>query len=349
MTAPPIDLRSDTVTRPTAAMREAMARAEVGDDVYGEDPTVRRLEETMARLTGKEAALFVPSGTMGNQLAIMAQTRRGEEVVIGEEAHCTWYESGAAAALSGVQFQVAGRGGFFTAADLEAAIKPAAYYYPRTSLVTVENTHNRAGGRVFPQRDIEQIGQLAAARGPGLHLDGARLWNVAIATGRSLADLCGPVTTASICFSKGLGAPVGSALVGPAAVIREAHRLRKMLGAGMRQVGILAAGALHAIEHHQARIADDHAHARALGRRLAQARGAQVDEGSIETNIVNIGVPGIDAQAVADRAREAGVLLNPTGPHRLRATTHLDVSASRTAEAAERLAAVIEALAEGRP
>ncbi len=203
-----IDLRSDTVTRPSPAMREAMARAEVGDDVYGEDPTVRMLEETVASLLGKEAALFVPSGTMGNQLALLTSTRRGDEVVCGEGAHLAWFESGAGAALSGVQFAVAGRGGLFNVAEMEAAVKPNAYYYPRTSLVAIENTHNRAGGRVFPFDDVLAIARRARELGLRLHLDGARLWNAATVTGAPLAQLAAPFDTVSVCFSKGLGAPI---------------------------------------------------------------------------------------------------------------------------------------------
>src|SRR5262249_16255452 len=237
-----IDLRSDTVTRPTPAMREAMARAEVGDDVYGEDPTVRALEELVAGLTGKEAALFVPSGTMGNLLALLTSTRRGDEVVCGEGAHLSWFESGAGAALSGVQFAVAGQGGLFDVARRGAAIKAGAYYRPRTSLVAVENTHNRAGGRVFPQAEAVAIAERAHELDLKAHLDGARIWNACVATGASLADLAAPFDTVSVCFSKGLGAPVGSALCAKKAQIEDAHRFRKMLGAGMRQAGILAAG-----------------------------------------------------------------------------------------------------------
>src|SRR5258706_9031728 len=207
-----IDLRSDTVTRPTPAMREAMARAEVGDDVYGEDPTVRALEELVASIAGKDAALFVPSGTMGNQLAIMTSTRRGDEVVCGDGAHLAWFESGAGAALSGVQFAAAGRGGLFDAEEMEAAVKPRAYYHPRTSLVAVENTHNRAGGRVFRQADVLAIAKRARELDLGLHLDGARIWNTSAKTGISVAELAAPFDTVSLCFSKGLGAPVGSAL-----------------------------------------------------------------------------------------------------------------------------------------
>ncbi|HTN90833.1 MAG TPA: threonine aldolase family protein, partial [Sorangium sp.] len=209
-----IDLRSDTVTRPTAAMRAAMAAAEVGDDVYREDPTVRRLEERVAELTGKEAALFVPSGTMGNQIALLCHTQRGDEVIAGEGAHCAFYESGAAPAWSGVQFAFAGRGGLFTAADVEDAIKPPLYYLPRTRVVAIENTHNRAGGRVFPQDDVLAIASVARAHGLALHLDGARLWNASVASGRPVAELAAPFDTVSVCFSKGLGAPVGSALCG---------------------------------------------------------------------------------------------------------------------------------------
>jgi threonine aldolase len=339
-----IDLRSDTVTRPTAAMREAMARAEVGDDVYGEDPTARALEARIAEICGKEAALFVPSGTMGNQLAIMAHTRRGDEVVIGEGAHCAWYESGAAPALSGVQFAVAGQGGLFTADELEAAIKPDAYYHPRTSLVALENTHNRAGGRVFPHGDVVRIAAAARARGLAVHIDGARIWNASVATGLAVSELLWPADTASVCFSKGLGAPVGSALVGPRELIVRAHRFRKMLGAGMRQVGVLAAAALHALEHHRAKLVDDHRRAAALARSLAGCKGALVDLSAVETNIVKIELPGLDAGRASSLAAERGLLLNPTGPHTLRAVLHLDIDDEQAAAAASILADVIASL-----
>ena len=210
-----IDLRSDTVTRPTPAMREAIARAEVGDDVFGEDPSVRALEEEVAKIVGKEAALFVTTGTMGNQLAIAVHTRPGEEVVVGEGAHVVHYESGAGPALSGVQFAIAGAGGLFDADAMEVRIQPKAYWAPRTSLVCVENTHNRAGGRVFPQADAVAIAARARTHGLGVHLDGARIWNAAAATGLAVAELAAPFDTVSVCFSKGLGAPVGSALCAP--------------------------------------------------------------------------------------------------------------------------------------
>jgi threonine aldolase len=320
----PIDLRSDTVTRPTPGMREAMARAEVGDDVYGEDPSVRALEERAAALTGKEAALFVPSGTMGNQLAIACHTRRGDEVIVGEGAHCAWLESGAAAALSGVQFAVAGKGGLYDADAMEEQIKPSAYHLPRTSLVALENTHNRASGRVFPQAEVVRVAERARARGLRVHIDGARIWNASAATGLEVADLLAPADTASVCFSKGLGAPVGSALAGPKPLIVEAHRLRKMWGGGMRQAGVLAAAALYALEHHRARLADDHRHAAIFAGLLAGAKGASVDLASVETNIVNVDLDR-PADAVVAAARARGVLVNAIGPKRLRAVMHLDV------------------------
>ncbi|MCU0654116.1 MAG: beta-eliminating lyase-related protein [Polyangiaceae bacterium] len=338
-----IDLRSDTVTRPTPAMRDAMARAEVGDDVYGEDPTVLALQERVAALCGKEAALFVPSGTLGNQLALMTQTRRGDEVIIGEGAHCAWYESGAGAALAGVQFAVAGQGGFFNAAQLMAARKPDAYYYPRTSLVALENTHNRAGGRCWPPGLLDEVTGAARAAGLALHLDGARLWNVAVAQGRTPAQLCAPFDTVSVCFSKGLGAPVGSALLGPRPLIHEAHRLRKMMGAGMRQVGILAAAALYALDHHRERIAEDHRHARDFAQLMAEAPRVTVDRDAVETNIVNLQTPALDAHRIVELAAREGLLLGATGPHTLRAVFHLDLTPAQIPDAARRLTRALAA------
>ncbi|WP_437592212.1 low-specificity L-threonine aldolase [Sorangium sp. So ce1000] len=348
-----IDLRSDTVTRPTAAMRAAMAAAEVGDDVYREDPTVRALEERVAELTGKEAALFVPSGTMGNQIALLCHTQRGDEVIAGEGAHCAFYESGAAPAWSGVQFVFAGRGGLFKAADVEDAIKPPQYYLPRTRLVAIENTHNRAGGRVFPQEDVLAIASVARAHGLALHLDGARLWNAAVATGLRPAELAAPFDTVSVCFSKGLGAPVGSALCGSADVVRAALRFRKMLGGGMRQAGVLAAAALYALAHHQGRIAEDHEAARAIARAMraaapsAAGTPATIDEP--ETNILYIETPGIPAERLVEAARRRGVLVGATGRSAVRAVTHLDLAPEQVAPAASALAeALAEVLAQPR-
>ncbi|WP_437736243.1 low-specificity L-threonine aldolase [Sorangium sp. So ce1335] len=353
-----IDLRSDTVTRPTAAMRAAMAAAEVGDDVYREDPTVRRLEERAAELTGKEAALFVPSGTMGNQIALLCHTQRGDEVIAGEGAHCAFYESGAAAAWSGVQFMFAGRGGLFTAADVEDAIKPPHYYLPRTRVVAIENTHNRAGGRVFPQGDVLAIASVARAHGLALHLDGARIWNAAVASGRSVAELAAPFDTVSVCFSKGLGAPVGSALCGSADAVRAALRFRKMLGGGMRQAGVLAAAALYALAHHQGRIAEDHEAARVIARALrAVAHGGQAGPtaapGAIveepETNILYIDTPGVPAERLVEAARRRGVLVGAAGRSAVRAVTHLDVAPEQVAPAASALAAALaEVLSQPR-
>jgi threonine aldolase len=336
-----IDLRSDTVTRPTEAMRKAMANAEVGDDVYREDPTARRLEERVAEITGKEAALFVPSGTMGNQIALLCHTQRGDEVIIGEGAHCAFYESGAGPAWSGVQFIVAGRGGLFTAADVEEVIKPASYYYPRTRLVAVENTHNRAGGRVFPEDDVRDIAASARAHGLALHLDGARIWHAAAATGQSVAALAAPFDTVSVCFSKGLGAPAGSAICGSAEIVRAALRFRKMLGGGMRQVGVLAAGALHALEHHRGRLEEDHAAARAIAAALREVPGAEV--APPETNILVVDTKGVLAEAFVDAARRRGVLVSAIGRGRVRIVTHLDLGRDDVATAARALA---EALAE---
>jgi threonine aldolase len=332
-----IDLRSDTVTRPTPPMREAMARAAVGDDVFGDDPTVIALEQEVARITGKEAALFVTSGTMGNQLAIATQTRPGDDVIVGEGAHPIHYEGGAAAALCGVQFSVAGRGGMFTADDLEAAVQPRAYWAPRTSLVAIENTHNRAGGRVWPPAAARKVAERARALGFATHLDGARLWNASVASNVDPAALCAPFDTASVCFSKGLGAPVGSAFCGPSKLVAEARRIRKRWGGGMRQSGVLAAAALYALAHHRARLTEDHANARALAGRLAGVEGAEVDLATVETNLVNIDVSPL-ASDVAREAQALGVLVAPSGPHRLRAVTHLDVSRAQIDTASEVLA-----------
>lgn len=336
----PIDLRSDTVTRPTAAMRDAISRAEVGDDVFGEDPTVKALEAEVARVTGKEAALFVTSGTMSNQLAVALQTRPGDEVIVGEGAHVYFYESGAGAALSGVQFTVAGSGGLFDVAAMEERVHPRAHWSPRTSLVCVENTHNRAGGRIFPQPDAVAIAEAARARGFAVHLDGARIWNASAATGLEVAELSAPFDTVSVCFSKGLGAPAGSAFCASKKLVDEARFFRKRWGGGMRQSGILAAGALFALEHHRERLREDHYKAKKLAERIAMAPGASVDVAKVETNIVNIDLEKA-GDAVAKKAAEAGVLINASGPKRLRAVLHLDVSPEDAERAAELLAGAI--------
>ncbi|RYZ02678.1 MAG: aminotransferase class I/II-fold pyridoxal phosphate-dependent enzyme [Myxococcales bacterium] len=338
---PVCDLRSDTLTRPTPAMRAAMANADVGDDVYGEDPTVRALEERCAALLGKEAALFVPSGTMGNQIALLVHTRPGDEVIVGEGAHCAFFESGAGAAWAGVQFAIAGRGGLYTAEQMLEALKPRSFHYPRSSLVVVENTHNRSGGRVFPSTEVARIAEAARGQGLSLHLDGARLWNASAATGASVAQLAAPFDTVNVCFSKGLGAPVGSAIAGTRDHVLAARRFRKMLGGGMRQAGILAAAALYALEHHRERLAEDHRSAALLSELLSGAPG--VAPSRAETNIVMLDLQTQDAAELARSAAERGVLLNVTGKRQLRAVTHLDVSETQVRAGADVLRSLIHA------
>jgi len=336
-----IDLRSDTVTRPSDAMREAMAQAPVGDDIYGEDPSAKALEAYAAQLLGKEAALFVSSGTMGNQLALLLHCKSGDDVIIGEHAHCKLYESGAGGAIAGVQFTVAGTGGLFDADELDAAVYPtAAYYMPRTRLVTVENTHNRAGGIVWDPATVASVAERARSKGLAVHLDGARIWNAAAALGRPVAEFCEPFDTVTACLSKGLGAPVGSIFAGSREAVAEAHRFRKMLGGAMRQVGILCAGGLFALQNNLARLSQDHENALSFAKVLAEVPGVSISLERVQTNIVLFDVP--DAPAFAETMRERGVLLSPFGPGTIRVVTHLDVSASDVAHAA---AAVREVMA----
>jgi threonine aldolase len=335
----PIDLRSDTVTRPSQAMREAMARAEVGDDVYGEDPSVNALQEKVAALLGKEAALYVPSGTMANQIAIACHTRPGDDVIVSRGAHCMYYESGAGGGLSGVQFTVIGApSGIFTADEVAASINPDNHHYAPTTLVAVENTHNRGGGRIVPQAEILKIRDVVKACGIAFHLDGARLMNASVATGTSARELAAPFDTVSICLSKGLGAPVGSLIAGKKELIHRAHRRRKMLGGGMRQAGILAAAGLYALEHNVSRLVEDHQNARAFAEGIARGRGIAVDAASVETNIViwdlTAEVP-FDAAEYVARCKTAGLLINAVAARRLRAVTHLDVDAAACRRAAE--------------
>ena len=333
-----IDLRSDTVTRPTPAMREAMARAEVGDDVYGEDPTAKRLEATAARLVGKQAALFVPSGTMANQASLRAAARPGDVVLAGEGAHLLEYESGAAAGLSGLHVQTIGRGGLFCGADVADAVHPDEAHYAPTRVVAFENTHNRAGGRVFPLDRIEDAATVARDHGLHLHLDGARLWNAVIASGIPAPRWAAPFDTVTFCLSKGLGAPVGSLVCGSTEWIRRVHRARKMLGGGMRQVGILAAAGLHALEHHVERLAVDHRNASRLAAGLENL-GFRVDPRP-ETNMVLFGVDDTAGFLRATRVRE--LLVNPIAPGRFRAVTHLDVTDADVDEALGRIEEVMK-------
>ncbi len=324
-----IDLRSDTVTRPTPAMREAMAQAEVGDDVFGEDPSVNRLQEMGAAATGKEAALFVPSGIMANQLAIRAQTQPGDEVILESQAHIFHYEAGAGGALSGVQFYcLEGRGGILQADQVRAAIRTTDYYLPPTRLICLENTHNRAGGTVYPLDAIEAIRAEADRHGLSMHLDGARLFNACVSSGLPPSRYSRYFDTVSFCLSKGLGAPVGSLICGSKALMARIRRLRRMFGGGMRQAGILAAAGIYALKHHVERLAEDHRHARLLAEGLANLKGIRLDPETVQTNIVVLDIAGWgqSPQEAADRLRDRGVLLVPFGSTLLRAVTHLDVT-----------------------
>lgn len=339
-----VDLRSDTVTRPTAAMRAAIAAAEVGDDVYGEDPTARRLEETVADLLGHEAALFVPSGTMANQLALRALTRPGDEVIVGQDAHCWLFESGALAALAGAQTQVVPGDGRFTADAVRAAYKPELSYLSPTKVVAVENTHNMGGGTIWPEDQLALVLAATRALGMSAHLDGARLWNAAVASGRSERSLAAGFDTVSVCLSKGLGAPAGSLVVGSKEVIARCHRFRKMYGGGMRQVGILAAAGLHALEHHRARLVEDHANARRLAELLAEVPGLTVDPARVQTNIVMVGVAApLVASELAAACAADGVRCSAFAGNRLRLITHLDVDRAGCERAARVLAAATRA------
>jgi len=340
----PIDLRSDTVTRPTAAMRAAIAAAPVGDDQYGEDTLTTELQARCAALLGKEAALWLPSGTMANQVALRVLTRPGDEVITGREAHAGWHETGGAAANAGVQIVEVGQGGLYTAADFEAAIKPRGLpVFPPTTLVQVENTHNRGGGRVWAQDEVSRICASARARGIATFLDGARLWNAAVASGRPEAELAAGFDLVAVAFSKGLGAPGGSLLAGSRELIALANRHRRMLGGAMRQTGFYAAAALFGIQHHRARLAEDHANARTLAQALAGCAAVRLDLSTVQTNIVvfHLAEGAVDAATLVARARERGVLLNAFAARTVRAVTHLDVSAAQAARAAEVLAGLL--------
>lgn len=343
--AEPIDLRSDTVTRPSPGMRRAMAEAPVGEDQYGEDPTVNRLQQRIAGLLGKEAAVFVPSGTMANQIALKVLTRPGDEVIVAENAHMMWHESGAGAANSGVQFTAVGGGGLFTADDFRTAHKPPGHIVlPPTGLVAIENTHNLGGGIVFPQAEAAAICATARAGGVASYLDGARLFNAAVASGRSLVELARPFDLVSLALSKGLGCPVGSVLAGGSDAIARAVRARRMFGGALRQAGILAAAGLYALDHNFDRLAEDHANARLIAERIAGLPGIALDLATVQTNIVvfrvNPEMP--DAATIVARAKEAGVLISALGARTVRAVTHLDVSPESCRRAADMLAAAIE-------
>ncbi len=333
-----IDLRSDTVTRPTPAMRAAMQAAEVGDDVFHEDPTVNRLEERVASLLGKEAALFVPSGSMSNQIGVKTHTQPGDELLCDAGCHIYNFEAGGPAALSGVTCRtLQGDYGILDVSQLSDKIRPGNDHLVRTRLVCLENTHNRGGGRIYPLEKIEAISAWTHANGLALHLDGARLWNAVVVTKtppQVWGKLCDSV---SVCFSKGLGAPVGSALAGSREFIAKARRVRKLFGGGMRQAGVLAAAALYALDHHVERLADDHRNAQVVAQAIADAPGLRLDPPDVETNLIWFEVdPELGtARDVASVLKTYGVLVHIAGPQTLRACTHLDVSAAQAARAAE--------------
>jgi threonine aldolase len=341
-----IDLRSDTVTRPSAGMRRAMAEAPVGDDQYGDDPSVNLLQERIAELVGKEAALFVPSGTMANQIGLKLLTRPGDDVILGHETHMVWHESGAGAANAGVQFTPIGKEGLFTAPEFYAHVKPQGHMMlPPTALVVIENTHNRCGGLVFPQVDVIAICDAARTLGLHTYLDGARLFNAAAASGRSVAELSRPFEVVSVALSKGLGCPVGSVVAGSRVDVARAVRLRRMFGGAMRQAGILAAAGLYALDHNFSRLSEDHAHARLIAERLSKERGVRLDLATVQSNIVifHMEDDAPDAATIAARAKDAGVLVSVFGARKLRAVTHLDVTRTDCESAAGILAQVIRA------
>jgi len=340
-----IDLRSDTVTLPSDSMRAAMAAAPVGNDEYGEDPTVNRLQERTAALLGKETGLWLPTGTMANQVALRVLTRPGDDVIVSRESHTGWHEAGAPAANSGVQLTEVGAAGVFTREEFLAARKPIGHpMHPPTTLVEIENTHNRAGGVVFHPAEAERICEAARQHGVATYLDGARLWNAAVAGHRSLAELARPFDLVAVAFSKGLGAPGGSVLAGGRDLVQRAVRHRRMLGGGMRQVGILAAACLYALDHNVERLAEDHANARRIAERLAASPRVVLDLATVETNIIvfRLTDEAPDAATVVARARERGVLIFGIGVRVIRVVTHLDVSRKQCEEAAEILVAIAE-------
>ena len=329
-----IDLRSDTVTRPTAQMRQAIATAEIGDDVLDGDPTVRRLEERIAAMLGKEAALFFPSGTMANQTGVWLMSRPGTEVLLGTGSHVMMYEAAGAAALCGVQVRpVQGKGLVMDAESLRAAIRPASPYTLSASLVCIENTHNGAGGVITPLAEMRAIREVAREFSLGVHLDGARLWNAHVASGTPLADFASCADTVMVSFSKGLGCPVGAALAGPAALMREGWLVRKRFGGGMRQSGFLAAAVLYALDAHMERLKDDHARARRFAKAVDGVNGMRVVPPDTNIVMVDLG-PGCDANVVEARAATQGVLVSAWTRTRLRACFHLDVDDAGTDEAA---------------
>jgi threonine aldolase len=337
----PIELRSDTFTRPTAAMRDAIARADVGDDMVGEDPTVNALEARMAELLGKEAAVFNCSGTQSNQMAVWTHCHSGDELLIEETGHIANYEAGGPAALSGVSVRrIAGDFGRVDVVHLEGQIRGGNVHFAPTRLLCLENSTNLGGGRTYPLEQLQRVADWGRSNGLKVHMDGARLFNACIARGYSPAQAAAPLDSVSICFSKGLGCPMGSILIGSKADMARARRARKLFGGALRQAGIPAAACLYAIEHHIERLADDHANARLFAEEIAGVRGIRIDVEAVETNLVFFEVdPAFGTAAELSAAlRERGVLINPAGgSHRLRACTHLDVDRAGVLEAARQI------------
>ncbi len=344
---PTIDLRSDTVTVPCNAMRQAMATAAVGDDVYGEDPTVNRLQTLVAEKLGMDAALYVPSGCMANQIAIAVHTRPGDEIIVGNKAHTWLYESGGAAAISGVSVRVIAGDGRYTSNQLQAHINPGDDHYARTVAILVENTHNMGGGICWKRADLDEVLKLGHQRGLKRHLDGARLWNASVATRTSLAQLADGFDSVSVCLSKGLGAPVGSLLAGSREFITEAHRVRKRLGGGMRQAGIIAAAGLFAVENNIESLAVDHANAQLLAEGAAAVSAFQVKPSNVETNIVMVDLDpsGPSASQVVTRGKERGLLFGVITPTRFRLVTHRNVDQAACQRAVEILTQIGDAAA----
>jgi threonine aldolase len=343
-----IDLRSDTVTKPTAGMRAAIHAAEVGDDVFNEDPTVNRLQERVAALLGKEAALFVPSGTMSNQVCIKAHTQPGDELICEATCHVYNFEAGGPAVLSGVTCRtIEGDYGILDVSQLEGKVRPVNDHLVRTRVVSLENTHNRGGGKVYPLEKIQAISAWAREQRLVMHLDGARLWNAVVATGIPAAEWARHFDSVSVCFSKGLGAPLGSALAGTREFVTRAKRLRKLFGGAMRQVGVAAAAALYAVENHVERMADDHRHARVIAQAVADTPGLRLDPPEVDTNLVWLEVdPDLGtAKDVAAALKQRGVLVHAAGPQTIRACTHLDVSAAQAERAAEAIRQAVPRLA----
>jgi len=323
-----IDLRSDTVTKPTAAMRRAMAEAEVGDDVFGEDPSINALQEKMAKIVGKEASIFVPTGTMANQIAIKSHTQPGDEVIVEASSHCCNFEAGAGGALSGIQFyHLRGTRGILEATQIAEAIRPDDHHLPVSRLVCVENTHNYGGGTIYPVEKMKAIYELAKSRNLVVHLDGARLWNASVATGINPHEYAQWADSVSVCLSKGLGAPVGSLVAGSRSYIDRAHRFRKMFGGGMRQAGIVAAAGIYALDHHLERLREDHENAKCLAYGLNRIKGVFINPDEVETNILFFDVPqtGKTASEIAEAMKKQRILIHPSAKARIRLVTHLDV------------------------